>query len=349
MTPDEWDELAEQEILNLLNREHALLWLEIEARLAGRELSFGSVLARHGIEPHHLTNARHALTARRLITTTPRQTRGRSSVQVITASNTRGIATVTERASARKALLWARYTGWARPTSSRPSLLGAGGERVAHASLVAAASSGFGYQLDPRTRPGGISSLFNLPIPRGPVDLTAAVLARHTPMPVAVGILAEVKNIREWIYPEAAELYQLLDKASSYVVANPSIPVLPVLICRRAHYTTFLFAKRIGIFVGDARKQFILPYTSEVSGHRLAEVQQELAFDDLLDLSASDPLLLKHFENIQRLAAPFAQRFMQAAPAVMKFAPHLRTTGLPGARRRELWSQMDQELSAAGL
>ncbi len=156
----------------------------------------------------------------------------------------------------------------------------------------------------------------------------------------------EVKNIREWIYPESAELYQLLDKASRLKVNDPGLRMLPVFVCRRAHYTTFLLAQQLGIYIADARKQFILP-RAEAAAAQLNEVQKVLGFDDLEQLEAADRLLLTHFRSaLPKRAADLASNFEFSYQLFSSFAPLLRDSGLMGDARTELMDEFRRAAEA---
>jgi hypothetical protein len=65
----------------------------------------------------------------------------------------------------------------------------------------------------------------------------------------AVTIPVEVKNLRDWMLPASPEVYQLLEKAAAVQAANPKAAIMPVLICRRVHFTLFRMAKDLGFFV----------------------------------------------------------------------------------------------------
>jgi hypothetical protein len=58
------------------------------------------------------------------------------------------------------------------------------------------------------------------------------------------------------------ELYQLLDKCARLQVQYPQQRLVPVLVCRRAHYTTFVMAKNLGFAVLPMMAQPILPPSS---------------------------------------------------------------------------------------
>jgi len=59
----------------------------------------------------------------------------------------------------------------------------------------------------------------------------------------------EVKNVRHWLYPIHDEIYQLLHKAAGLANACPEHPVVPILICRKAHYRTLQLARDLGFLV----------------------------------------------------------------------------------------------------
>jgi hypothetical protein len=88
---------------------------------------------------------------------------------------------------------------------------------VVHAALTAAAP--YGYRL---LNPvgGETRTLLGAPVPGGSLDnaafLTTMDAAQLTPTGQYV-VLIEVKNIREWIYPSAAELLNLFRDLTVYI------------------------------------------------------------------------------------------------------------------------------------
>jgi hypothetical protein len=93
-----------------------------------------------------------------------------------------------------------------------------------------------------------------------------------------ITVLVEVKSIREWIYPTSSELYQVLHKCVLLKQAHPDMPIVPILVCRRAHKTTFFMAKQLGFVVIEMEAQFV---GTTVEEHELLEVRNGLAFGDL--------------------------------------------------------------------
>ncbi|MDJ0362771.1 hypothetical protein [Rhodococcus sp. H29-C3] len=58
---------------------------------------------------------------------------------------------------------------------------------------------------------------------------------------------------------------------------NPEQLTLPIMVCRRAHYTTFWMAKQLGFFVIEMGRQF----AGDVEEDALLSVRNALHFNDL--------------------------------------------------------------------
>ncbi|WP_295791401.1 hypothetical protein [uncultured Microbacterium sp.] len=111
-------------------------------------------------------------------------------------------------------------------------------------------------------------------------------------------IMIEAKNLREWIYPRTQELYQLLDKAASVQLAHPDVAIVPVLVCRRFHYTTGALAKQIGIHLIETKTQFVRRVVLGVDDgqRKVDEVVNELGYDVTLHDDAR-PAIRRQFET----------------------------------------------------
>src|SRR4051812_35312785 len=102
-TTAEWVERGKAAIVALLEREHAAVWPEIEAKLAegpGR------------VDPHHLTTARTRLLSNLTIEVVTAPTRGGTAVAVFGLRDRIGRQRAFEDAAARKRLLYTRYINW---------------------------------------------------------------------------------------------------------------------------------------------------------------------------------------------------------------------------------------------
>jgi hypothetical protein len=325
----DYQALAVRAIRGILEQEHAVVWNEVEARASER--SWADLPSR--IDPHHLTNARRAMTNEDELLSTAEPTKGGRIIEVHYLADA-GKRTVQDAAS-RKRLLQARFLGWAKGTKRHPrGLVGGAGEAVTAASMRAAAS--VGYQLLPQ-KGGEVAEVFGKRVIGGPLDNGAHLIVMEGDLPTGVvTVLVEVKNVREWLYPIAVENYQLLYKAAQMQVDNPTRSIVPVLVCRRGHKTLFRMAKSFGFYVIDSHRQFLTP-SADINDDHLREVQRELAYSDLVKTDSEDDLITKHFRSyLPREARAFAERWAATAPALVEEFRALRVPGHPGDRAREM-------------
>jgi hypothetical protein len=309
---EEYNALATTALRQLLERELAVVPIEVQARLA--EAPWGDLP--HGINPHHLTKARQRLLGAGLIEAVEQATRGGLVVPVLALTAPEYRRTTFKRRAARKRLHYARWRSWGSGSGGRPNMIGRAGEAVTYATLRAAAARS-GYLL---VQPDGgeIEHLFNRRIPGGSLDNAAhlTLLDRFGVPTHTVTVLIEVKNIREWIYPHAKQLYTLLDKAAQIQIAHPARGFVPLLVCRRVHYTTFRMARDLGFFVAENRAQFVLP-RAEVVPEQFEQVRQVLGLRDLQRSDGVHPPLLRRLNNaVLQVADRTAERFAQTAPAL---------------------------------
>ena len=119
--------LGRAALLELLAREHAAVWDEVEAKIADRVWP----TLPHYIEPHHLTTAKLSLLAEELIAESTAATRGGRPVSVLHLADVDGRRTAVSEAAGRKRLLHARYLRWTQGDKSTAAIIGRAGERCA--------------------------------------------------------------------------------------------------------------------------------------------------------------------------------------------------------------------------
>jgi hypothetical protein len=292
-----WVSLAEPAVLDLVNTQLAVPHLEIDARLweggatarsTGRALKFF---------PHILQEATNNLVARGHINQIKHETKGGRYADLYTPADTsRGQQTAIARATRRKGMLYGRYISYS-------ATFGAAGEAVVRESLTDVMRHGYQSinNLDPfgEVRRGGNASL-NGPLDSGAwltvLDPDRLPLDQHA-------VLIEVKNRRQTLYPRHDEVHQLLHKTAIIQQAHPKLPIVPLLICRRAHDRLFWMAKDLGFLVHQARRQFLtLPPKTEV--RLLDEVRNEMALLDLtLVTTESRPRISSLFKDLLPSAA----------------------------------------------
>lgn len=177
-------------------------------------------------------------------------------------------------AAARKRALYARYLGWAGSTVRYPNgFIGPASEEATRTAILES-----GAVQPAQAYAGPVPRILNVTLP-GAADSGGYMnpIIAGIPQP-PVTVLIEVKNIREWIYPSSSELYQVLHKCVVLQHAHPTVPILPILVCRRAQQTSFYMAQQLGFFIIDMGAQFVGPYVTEPA---LIEVRNELAFSEL--------------------------------------------------------------------
>lgn len=163
-----------------------------------------------------------------------------------------------------------------------------------------------------------------------------------------VGLPIEVKNLRDWIYPTNAELYQLLTKSHRLAQMIPDVAMVPVLICRRAHPTAFKMASDLGFFIIDARRHYIGATADE---QRIIEIRSGLGFLDLTHVPGHDDKIVRQFtRTLPPGLAGRAARWSQTA-AVEEF-DHLfdaLRTMTAATGRKAVFAQLRQTATAAGV
>jgi hypothetical protein len=123
-----------------------------------------------------------------------------------------------------------------------------------------------------------VNSAFSDTIP-GPLDLAVRIPAVTLDEPQSPLIIAEVKNIREWIYADTKELYQLLSKAALIQNARTDLPIIPVLFCKRVNITAINLANCLGFHLVDMRYQYVL-LRDNVTIPQLNRISKELGIRD---------------------------------------------------------------------
>ena len=287
-TEQQWIAEGRAIILALLEYEAAVVWPEVEARAAER-----SWLGFRRVDPNHLLTARDELLRSGEIARTPGvPTRGGRRIDVFHLPVVVGRnATRISRVGARKRLLQARWTGWAMGDARYPSgLVGSAGEQVARDSLSASPPH---LYAPVQANYGPVASVLGAAVVSGALDSAAWCFSRHEGLvgrPVLLPI--EVKNLREWLFPDAPQVHQVLHKAAALSAADATTPLVPTLICRRRHITTLYMAQDLGFFVIEVKKQWLAP-SNQYSSRELMEVRNELGYEFLSVAAGPDPLLVK--------------------------------------------------------
>jgi hypothetical protein len=285
---------GKEAIMGMLAEHRAVLWGEIIARAADYGWRDTGTVGRFAhIDPHHLRTALLELLSTSAVLETTAATRGGRNVSVYHREFVAGTKREVEKAIARKRLLGARYLGWASGSDSTPGVIGAAAEDVVHASLREAAPD-VGYRLV-NPKHGTVVSMGTGQLPGGPLDNGAFFFDesgnRHF-------IAIEVKSLRQWVYPSTRKLYQLLYKSSLLAQELPETRVLPVLIARKAHITTYRMARDLGFHVIDTLGIQWLPRLASIEERTVAEVRNELGYADLRFATGANAYITKQFTEV---------------------------------------------------
>jgi len=297
------------------------VWPEVEARIADQRWP----PIRSSVDPHHLSKARDQLIDLGEIQPSTTTTRGGRAVTVYHHSDLRRRATKTTAAAARKRLLYTRWFGWSQPSAAYPQgRFGPAGEQALHAALHAAAPEA-GYRLI-RPEGGEVRHLLGAPVLGGPLDSAAWLQTFIDDRPAATILtVIEVKNVREWIYPSAARLYQLLYKAARLQEAHGDMDLVPVFVCRRRQYLTWTMARDLGFYVIEAHNQFVL--SGDIEPRHLEEVRDEMGMHSLVPLdspTAGVNSLIKALIVLPSLAATIADNWKNRGSKFVDFYKWLR-------------------------
>lgn len=252
---------------------------------------------KHKIDPHHLTTARIRLLSAKVIERRYDRTRGSQVLATYTLADPTKNAL---RDAARKRLLHARFMSW----SANPNKWGAAPiptalERVVHSSLYSAAPHG--YRMLRPEGGGDITRIAGGPVPGGKIDNAAyytGLSADGLPTPTSL-VAIEAKNLRQWIYPQTQELYQVLDKSARLRLEHPNLNVLPVLVCRKAHYLATKMAQQLGFHIIATSRQYVRPAVAGTAedARKFDEVNAELDYNLELNEGHVAPMI-RHFTKV---------------------------------------------------
>ncbi len=290
------------------------------------------------IDTHHLSAARSRLRGRRLERLDETLNRRKVSVWVLADSLAkRGNKTRTLAAAGSKRRAYRSFLGW----TGDKRLCGDVGERAVWDVLNEL--KGTRLWLTPGADLGRVTGLQGRPLTvGGPLDaagewpLDPAKLAAGT-VPFAV----EVKNVRSMLYPYDHDVWDLIAK----VAAFPD--VLPLIVARRFHVTTFKMFKDLGVLGSETRAQFFSP---SIPAGDFREVVATLGFADATTYEGRiHPGLRKFFAVTgPRFAQERLARWSLVAPIAANY-PELRDESLDDGSRSDAFRDFATELRDAGL
>lgn len=326
---DKYVELGRAFIMSTLTEHHAVVRPELESRIGERYFARDT----RNLDPHHVSPALRGLIDEGLVTRTSAVARGGKTIETLQLTDRTGRATKIDRAAARKRVLYARYRGWAEGTTRYPQgLIGPAGEIAVRDAIMRSST------LVPLTPGAGeATEILGVKL-NGPVDSAGylvPIVGGRPQHPITT--LIEVKNIRSWVYPKSQELYQVLDKAAQVQRANPSEPVLPILVCRKAHITLIWMASQLGFVVIEMGRQFA---GTSMPAEDVDEVRTELHFKDLHHGVGPSKRVEDRLRSIRPHIIDYAWKWQKTAtdlghliaPLRTKLSNHDREVGMAALR-----------------
>jgi len=349
LTRDQWRQLAFRALEQFLaERGGAVVWPEVEATLAESDWLHRrldpSIPRNWVVDPHHLTWARQALAEVGRIARDAQELSGR---EVVAWVDPRAPAerrkTEVVRLAARKRRAYRSYLSW-----TTAKLCGDIAESIVDATLRRL--GGRIVWLDEQ-KPGSVYRLQGVEIPGGPLD-SAGHWAIDPSDPGAgfVPFAVEVKNVRSTIYPRSREMWDLLAKVGHFP------DVVPILVTRRLHWTTFRFLKDIGALAYMGERQWFSPSIDTDEFNRIARF---FGFDDAIQVTnpgASNEALAEFFSRRlyrtrEDANAPLMlaarDRWKQVASVCAAYDELRKDLG--GEERLELWKQFIEDLGETGV
>lgn len=250
--------------MRYLIAEGAAVWPEIQATLAETAWIHDnvdpSIPPSRSPQPHILNAARSRLHEADHIEPSTARLNGRDVTAWMPTGIPYGERTTANRTAMSKRRDYRSFIGW----TGNPRLCGTIAEQVVHASLLDLTGQYVWLPPD-NAKPGHVRQLLGRPLPEqlGPFDAAGHwPLDPHNPGHGFVPFAVEVKNVRAWLYPWDHEVWDLLAKVAVFQtseVARDLPPIVPVLIARRIHPTTFRMFSDVGALGEQMRKQWFAP------------------------------------------------------------------------------------------
>lgn len=323
---------AQGRLMEVLAAEHALVKPEAIARLS--EAYYGS--DSRNFDSHIVGQALQALERAGDIVVRTAGSKGGHQITTYEPADQRLRKTAVTDALMRKRALYARYLSWAHGSIRYPQgFLGPAGEAAVRGGILESAA------LQPAEPGAGpVSSILGVRLP-GPADSAGYMntLLEGMPQP-PVTLLFEVKNIREWIYPSASELFQVLHKAVILQQARPTTPIVPIFICRAAQKTAFYMASQLGFLIIDLGIQYV---GHQVEEPAFNEVRNELHFNDL-HLGEHNSLRVRDRlkQHVPGIAHRYANQWNATAldPEIAPILIQLRSSRLSSMERSDLMTTL---------
>ncbi len=125
----------------------------------------------------------------------------------------------------------------------------------------------------------------------------------------------EVKNLREWLYPDRNEVRELLEKCLA-------LDALPVLIARRIHFSTFRLLNSYGVIVHQTYNQRF-PVAAQALAEKVKH-KDSLGYHDIRVGNSPDPRLLCFINKLPDLLVAQRKKFDQSRQRIENYLDRFR-------------------------
>ena len=145
----------------------------------------------------------------------------------------------------------------------------------------------------------------------------------------------EVKNIREWIYPESEEIRETVSKCCV-------LDAVPVVICRRYSYSTYSVLHKCGVLLFQNYNQLYPVSETELADK--ARHKRLLGYHDIrVGNTPSSRLLAFIGENLPRILPAARERFDQYRDLLSDFADENKSYKSFAGRARRRSDGVDED------
>lgn len=292
-TPDDWAVYATRRLNSLLQTHSVCSTREMEARLS----DFG-IKTNPRADPHHLTTARHNLNLQ-IVSSSPVPLYALPNIEV---DSVRDIIS-------RKEHLHTAFNNF-----TRDELCGDIAEKVIFTCMEASQNLSLH-----RHELGHVSRIGNNTT-SNPLDTYSFLPFLHSSGTYKVAVIGiEVKNIREWIYPDSVEIWKALK-------ACLDLNCIPIIINRSFHFTSFPFFRDIGVLGHETNKQYFAYDLRKNSDFQA--IKDELYFRDIVPWKVTkkgiklNPGVVKFFTTtVPRMIERTIERFELNKSLLLQYAP----------------------------
>lgn len=144
-----------------------------------------------------------------------------------------------------------------------------------------------------------------------------------------IKVIVECKNIRQWLYPEAHEIWEFLYKAAQTCM-------VPVLITRKIAYPTRFLFKSIGAMGFEMHRQYFAPHLKDKMKNIVHK--NELGFHNICFSNEKESRIINFLDNVVRAQLEsILDTFMSVKDTILYFAEKLSRESLSSKKRTEIY------------